>query len=130
MVEAFKSTLDEIRGADLILHVVDASSPECDRQMRAVEETLEQIDAHDIPRIVVLNKIDLVEEGMRQALAQRHPGSVAVSAATGEGIDALIAAIGRAATASELVMEPVRALFTRRYGFACARTLHDCGRIV
>lgn len=105
LVEAFKSTLDEIRGADLILHVVDASSPECDRQMRAVEETLEQIDAHDIPRVLVFNKIDLVEEGMRQALVQRYPGSVQVSAATGEGIDALIAAIGRAATASELVME-------------------------
>ena len=58
LVEAFKSTLDEIRGADLILHVVDASSDERDAQMRAVEGTLEQIGAQGISRILVFNKID------------------------------------------------------------------------
>lgn len=105
LVEAFKSTLDEIRGADLILHVVDASSPERDRQMAAVEETLEQIGAQGIPRITVFNKADLLEEGEAYALALRHPGAVVVSAATGEGVDELIRAIERAATANERVME-------------------------
>lgn len=105
LVEAFKSTLDEIRGADLVLHVVDASSSEYERQMRAVEETLEQIGAHGIARILVFNKADLLDEGARCALSKRFPGSVVVSAETGEGVDELVRAIARAATASEVAME-------------------------
>lgn len=105
LVEAFKSTLDEIRCADLILHVVDASSDERDTQMRAVEDTLEQIDAQGISRILVFNKIDLVEPSVRAALSARYPSAVLVSAETGEGTDSLIEAIGRAASASEKVME-------------------------
>ena len=105
LVEAFKSTLDEIRGADLVLHVVDASSDERDTQMRAVEDTLEQIDAQGISRILVFNKIDLVEPSVRAALSARYPSAVLVSAETGEGTDSLIEAIGRAASASEKVME-------------------------
>lgn len=107
LVEAFKSTLDEIRGADLVLHVVDASSDEYDKQMRAVEDTLEQIGAHGIPRILVFNKVDLVDAAKRLALASRFPGAVLVSAETGEGVDELIDAIARAATASETLMEVV-----------------------
>lgn len=107
LVEAFKSTLDEIRGADLVLHVVDASSDEYDKQMRAVEDTLEQIGAHGIPRILVFNKVDLVDAATRLALASRFPGAVPVSAETGEGVDELIDAIARAATASETLMEVV-----------------------
>lgn len=105
LVEAFKSTLDEIRGADLILHVVDASSEERDRQMRAVEETLEQIGAQEIPRILVFNKADLLDDGARDVLASRFSGSVVVSAETGTGVDALKDAIARAATASEGSLE-------------------------
>lgn len=107
LVEAFKSTLDEIRGADLVLHVVDASSEEYDKQMRAVEDTLEQIGAHGIPRILVFNKVDLVDAATRLALTSRFPGAVPVSAETGEGVDELIDAIARAATASETLMEVV-----------------------
>ena len=107
LVEAFNSTLDEIRGADLILHVVDASSPERERQMAAVDETLEQIGAHEIPRILVFNKCDLVDGAERVALAARYPDAVIVSAQTGEGSEDLIHAIERAATASESMMEVV-----------------------
>lgn len=107
LVEAFKSTLDEIRGADLILHVVDASSEEYERQMRAVEDTLEQIGAQEIPRILVFNKADLVEDHVRRAFSARFPGSCIVSATTGEGLDGLIEAISRAATASESALEVV-----------------------
>ncbi|WP_303250086.1 GTPase HflX [uncultured Slackia sp.] len=107
LIEAFKSTLDEIRGADLVLHVVDASSDEYDKQMRAVEDTLEQIGAHGIPRILVFNKVDLVDASTRLALVSRFPGAVLVSAETGEGVDELIDAIARAATASETLMEVV-----------------------
>ncbi len=81
---AFKSTLDEIRGADLVLHVIDASSPERECKMKAVEETLQQIDAQTIPRITVFNKIDLVDDAQAAALA-RYPGAVLVSAATDRG---------------------------------------------
>lgn len=105
LVEAFKSTLDEIRGADLILHVVDASSDERDAQMRAVEDTLEQIGAQGISRILVFNKIDLVDSSVRATLSARYPSAVFVSAETGEGADLLIDAIARAASASETVME-------------------------
>ena len=107
LVEAFNSTLDEIRGADLILHVVDASSPERERQMAAVDETLEQIGAHEIPRILVFNKCDLVDGSERIALAARYPDAVIVSAQTGEGSEYLIHASERAATASESMMEVV-----------------------
>ena len=61
LVEAFKSTLDEITGADLILHVVDASSPEYEGQIEAVQEVLDQIGAQDIPRLEVFNKVDLLD---------------------------------------------------------------------
>ena len=107
LVEAFKSTLDEIRGADLVLHVIDASSPEREMQMKAVEETLQQIDAQTIPRITVFNKIDLVDDTQTTALARLHPGAVFVSAATGQGCDELIEAIARAATAAEETMNVV-----------------------
>ncbi|ACV22114.1 GTP-binding protein HflX [Slackia heliotrinireducens] len=105
LVEAFNSTLDEIRGADLIMHVVDASSNERDLQMNAVGDTLEQIGAQDIPRLVVFNKIDLVDEGDRAILASRYPMAILVSAETGEGIDGLIDALARAVAAQEELMD-------------------------
>ena len=107
LVEAFKSTLDEIRGADLVLHVIDASSTEREMQMRAVEDTLQQINAQNIPRITVFNKIDLIDEAEAAALTRLHPGAVLVSAATGQGCNELIEAIARAATATEETMNVV-----------------------
>ena len=74
LVEAFKSTLDEITGADLILHVIDASSPEYDAQILAVEEVLDQIHAHDIPCIRVFNKIDLLDADAPSARRARVGG--------------------------------------------------------
>lgn len=107
LVEAFKSTLDEIRGADLVLHVIDASSTEREMQMHAVEDTLQQINAQNIPRITVFNKIDLIDEAEAAALTRLHPGAVLVSAATGQGCDELIEAIARAATATEETMNVI-----------------------
>jgi GTPase len=91
LVEAFRSTLEEVRDADLILHVADAGEPEHRRlaQAAAVEDVLEEIGAGDIPRVVVLNKVDLLDEEARLALRNRHPGAMLVSAVTGEGLDAL-----------------------------------------
>ncbi len=105
LVEAFKSTLDEITGADLVLHVVDASSPEYEGQIEAVREVLDQIGAQDIPCLEVFNKVDLLDDEARGALARRHPLALAVSAATGEGIDGLVARIAQAAAAADEHLE-------------------------
>ncbi|HKA66641.1 MAG TPA: GTPase HflX [Solirubrobacterales bacterium] len=91
LVEAFKATLEETVLADLILHVVDASEAEERRlvEMRAVDEVLEEIGAGEKPRLVVLNKADLLGEDERHEVAIAHPGAVLVSAIDGEGLDEL-----------------------------------------
>jgi GTP-binding protein HflX len=96
LVEAFASTLEETLAGDLILHVCDASAEEeeLSAQIAAVEGVLEEIGASEIPRLVVLNKIDRCDEVTRRRLRNRHPGAVQVSAESGEGIEALVAEIG------------------------------------
>ena len=91
LVEAFGATLEETILADLILHVVDASAPEdeLDEMLRAVDEVLGDIGASGQPRILVLNKADLLDDARRQALWLNHPDGLQVSAVTGEGLDAL-----------------------------------------
>ncbi|HEX2096656.1 MAG TPA: GTPase HflX [Solirubrobacterales bacterium] len=91
LVEAFKATLEETVLADLILHVVDAAAPEERRvaDMEAVDAVLEEIGAGDKPRMLVLNKADLLDEDERQEASLRHPDAVLVSALAGEGIEAL-----------------------------------------
>ena len=96
LVAAFASTLEETLLAGLILHVVDASADEEDRSRmsRAVEDVLEEIGAGDIPRLLVLNKIDSCSPDELRRLRNRFPDGVLVSAATGLGIDDLERAIG------------------------------------
>jgi GTP-binding protein HflX len=91
LVEAFKATLEETVLSDLILHVVDASEEEERRlaDMHAIDEVLEEIGAGDKPRLLVLNKVDLLDEEERREVALRHPGAVLVSALTGEGLGEL-----------------------------------------
>jgi GTPase len=91
LVEAFKATLEETVLADLILHVVDASAPEERRlaDMQAVDEVLEEIGAGEKPRLLVLNKIDLLTAAERRETELDHPEAVLVSAQEGEGLDAL-----------------------------------------
>ncbi|MEG2933688.1 MAG: GTPase HflX [Gordonibacter sp.] len=101
LIEAFKSTLDEITGADLVLHVVDASSDEREGQIAAVEEVLGQIGAQDIARVEVFNKCDLLDSEQLEALKARHAQAVLVSAATGAGIENLVARIARVASARD-----------------------------
>jgi GTP-binding protein HflX len=95
LVDAFGATLEETRLADLILHVADASAPEDELQemIRAVDDVLEEIGAHDQPRVLVLCKTDLIDDDRRAELARVHPDAVLVSAPSGEGLDALIARI-------------------------------------
>jgi GTPase len=91
LVEAFKATLEETVLADLILHVLDASASEGRRlqDMHAVDEVLEEIGAGDKPRLLVLNKADLLGEEERQEVVLSHPDAVLVSAAEAEGLDEL-----------------------------------------
>jgi GTP-binding protein HflX len=106
LVDAFRSTLDEVVEADLLVHVVDASAPDPEAQMDAVRTVLGEIGADDVPELVVFNKADLAaEEGKR--LLDRHPGSVLASAATGEGTDGLLAALGTRLRALARVVELV-----------------------
>jgi GTP-binding protein HflX len=88
LVEAFRSTLTEVEDADLILHVADASEPEQRRiaQALAVEDVLEEIGAAAIPRLLVLNKIDRLDDDGIRALRARHPDALLTSAASGAGV--------------------------------------------
>ncbi len=90
LVEAFRSTLEEVAEADLLLHLVDGSSPGAADQIAAVREVLRDIDAGDVPELLVVNKVDLAPAEAVEDLLVANPGSVAVSAATGEGIDKLL----------------------------------------
>jgi GTP-binding protein HflX len=90
LVEAFRSTLEEVTLADLIVHVADATSPAIDDEVDAVRRVLGEIGAGRIPEILVLNKVDLIAGSARARLARRFPGSVSVSALTGEGGDGLL----------------------------------------
>ena len=92
LVEAFKATLEEVRTADLLLHVVDASSPLAAEQMEIVDRVLEEIGAGTAPRIIVMNKADLLEFPPRMTNTFE---TVAISALKGEGLDRLLDAIAR-----------------------------------
>ena len=123
LVEAFKATLEETRLADLIVHVVDASEPDEQRAgaIAAVDEVLEEIGAGGRPRLLVLNKIDLVapEERARMLVGRRDV--VGISAATGEGIDELR---DRIALEFERTLEPLELLLPYSEGARLAE-LHE-----
>ena len=89
LVEAFRSTLEEVADADVILHVVDASHPDPEGQIRAVREVIADLDARRIPEIIVLNKADAADPFILERMRQREPNHVIVSARTGEGIGEL-----------------------------------------
>jgi GTP-binding protein HflX len=95
LVDAFKSTLEEISRADLILHVVDGAHPDPESQLAAVREVFREIGAADVRELVVVNKVDAADEVVLGRLRRRERHSVFVSAKTGEGLDDLIAALER-----------------------------------
>jgi GTP-binding protein HflX len=93
LVEAFRSTLEEVGSADIIVHVVDASHPDPGAQLATVRDVIGEVGARDVPEIVVFNKADLVSPGTSMMLRGLVPNSLFVSAKTGEGIDLLMARI-------------------------------------
>ncbi len=108
LVEAFRSTLDEVNDADLLVHVVDSSATDPEAQISAVHEVLAEIETGAIPEIVVFNKSDSLDADGRRALSrllERHPGSVAVSALKGDGLFALTETIAARLRAMRPVIE-------------------------
>lgn len=93
LVEAFRSTLEEVADADLILHIVDASHPDPEGQISAVRAVFAEVGALQIPEIIILNKADIADPFVVERLRQREPRTVVVSARTGQGIQELLDAI-------------------------------------
>jgi GTP-binding protein HflX len=93
LVAAFHATLEEVVGADLLLHVIDSAASDRDRRAQAVHAVLAEIGAQRVPIVEVLNKIDLLDAGDIARLTASHPGAVAISAAKGTGRAELIAVV-------------------------------------
>jgi GTP-binding protein HflX len=93
LVEAFRSTLEEVSDSDLLLHVVDGSHPDPEGQITAVRAVLSDVDATDVKEVIVVNKADIADPGVIDRIRRREKHSIAVSARTGEGMDQLRALI-------------------------------------
>ena len=93
LVEAFRSTLEEVADSDLVLHVVDGSHADPEGQIAAVREVFAEIGADTVPELVVINKADLADPMVLARLRQREPHCVVVSARTGEGVAEALAAV-------------------------------------
>ncbi|MFZ3374719.1 MAG: GTPase HflX [Chthoniobacterales bacterium] len=97
LIESFKATLEEVSEADLLIHIVDLSHPRVDEQMDAVDAVIKEIDAFGKQTLIVFNKIDRFKNReLADIYAKRFPGSVAISARTGEGVDKLVHALQEA----------------------------------
>lgn len=91
LIESFKATLEEVHEADLLIHVADLSHPRLDEQMEAVDAVIKELDAYGKQTLVIFNKIDQVaDRDLVNGYLHRFPGSVAISARTGEGVNQLV----------------------------------------
>ena len=107
LVDAFKSTLEEVSGADLIVHVVDGSHPEPLEQVRAVHQVIDEIGGAEIRELIVINKVDISDPHRIVELVNQLPGSIPISAHTGFGIPELLQAIENALPHPEVEVEAV-----------------------
>ena len=107
LVAAFSATLEEVAEADLILHVIDAGTPDRERQMAAVRRVLEEVGAADVPMIAVYNKIDAISADERRRLRDADPSAALISATTGAGAGELLQMI-----ASRLALDTRRVTIT------------------
>lgn len=126
LVEAFRSTLEEVADADVIIHVVDAAHPDPAGQLQTVRDVIGEVGARDIPELVVFNKVDLISDDERLVLRGLEPRAVFASTRTGEGIDEVMAAL------AELLPRPaveLHALIPYDRGDIVSR-LHVQGRVI
>ncbi|MGI5118476.1 GTPase HflX [Marinactinospora thermotolerans] len=126
LVEAFRSTLEEVADADLILHVVDGSHPDPEQQLAAVRTVFAEIGAQDVPELIVINKTDAADPTVLKQLRTRVPGAVEVSARTGAGVGELVRAISEALPTLE---REVRVLVPYDRGDLVSRVYEE-GRIL
>lgn len=126
LVESFKSTLAEVSGSDLILKVVDVTDDHREQEMNAVDEVLGQIGAEAVPSIVVFNKCDELDDEAVAALRRRYPQAHMVSALTGAGVDGLVEAIARAASAQDTTLQVLLPYNTGLLAKMC----HEQGRVI
>ncbi len=126
LVEAFQSTLEQVASADLLVHVVDASRADPDIDISAGDEVLEEIGATEVPRLIALNKLDVLEDAEARRIVNRFPDAVGISAVTGEGVGELLDRVG---LELEKTIVEVEAVLPYSQGALLAR-LHDAGRIV
>jgi GTPase len=125
LVEAFRSTLEEVAQADLILHVVDGSAPDPTAQLRAVREVFADIGALDIPELVVVNKADLADPAALSRVLRAEPGACVVSARTGAGMEELNERLAGRLPGPEV---PVTLLVPYGHGDVVAR-VHEHGEV-
>jgi GTPase len=104
LVEAFRSTLREAADADLLLHLVDGTDPDLAGQIAAVREVLSEIDADEVPELLVINKVDVLTPEQRRRVANLYPDAILISAQTGEELDRLRDALADALTAQLIVL--------------------------
>ncbi|GAC1673233.1 MAG: GTPase HflX [Candidatus Dormibacteraceae bacterium] len=109
LIAAFRATLEEVTEADLIVQVLDVSSPSVEEQAATVDQILGALEAADKPRVVALNKVDLLGPASRRraitALTQRYPGAVAISAITRTGFPELLEAMDQASRSDTVALE-------------------------
>ena len=105
LVEAFRSTLEELGNSDVIVHVVDGAHPDPAAQLATVRDVIGEVGARDLPEIVVFNKADLVDDDQRLLLRGLEPDAVFVSARTGEGVEELLARIAAALPHPDIELE-------------------------
>jgi GTP-binding protein HflX len=126
LVEAFRSTIEEIAHSDLVVHVVDASHPDPAGQIQTVRNVLAEVDADNVKELLVFNKCDLVDLDQQIALRGMEPGAILVSAASGEGIAELLEQIEALLPRPEIL---VRVLIPYSRGDLVSR-IHSEARIV
>ncbi|MFJ8309656.1 MULTISPECIES: GTPase HflX [unclassified Streptomyces] len=126
LVEAFRSTMEEVGDSDLILHVVDGSHPAPEEQLAAVREVIRDVGAVNVPEIVVINKADAADPVVLQRLLRIERHSIAVSARTGEGIEKLLSIIDTELPRPEIEIE---ALVPYTHGQLVARA-HAEGEVI
>jgi len=127
LVVAFKATLEEVIEADLLLHVVDISSPQVEEQIEAVNVVLDELGVADKPTLMVFNKIDRVTTpGLAKRFTDLHPNSIVVSARTGEGFEAFMAELGKQ-------LRPVREMLVLSIPHSQSQViaqLHEVGQVL
>ena len=126
LVEAFKSTLEEVAGADVIVHLVDGSHPDPHEQIRAVRAVINEIGGGDILEIIAINKADIASPEILMQLLREEPNSYALSARTGFGVETLIAAIEGALPRPQVEVRVV-VPFTRG---DLVSAIHERGKII